>query len=376
MTIPFVDLRAQHDSIRDEIDAAIAAVINRGDFVAGRDVAAFEAEWAAYCHTAHAVAVSNGTDALHLALRALGVGPGDEVIIPAHTFIATAEATTMVGATPVLVDIDPATYTIDPAAVERAITPRTRAVIPVHLYGLTADMDWLADICARHDIFLLEDACQAHGALYRDRRAGSLGDLAAFSFYPGKNLGALGDAGAITTNTVEMADRVRSLRDHGSVMKYYHAEPGFCARMDTIQAATLRVKLRYLEQWNERRRRVARWYHDRLAGLDEVVTPIESEWARHVFHLYVVRVPHRDQLIRELAAEGVATLVHYPRPVHLHSAYADLEHVPGDFPIAETATESILSLPLYPEMTESQVDYVVHALAGALHRLPTLSAAS
>lgn len=373
MNVPFLDLGAQLRPIRGEIDTAIGQVLDRCAFVAGDDVAAFEEEWAAFCGVRHGVAVSNGTDALHLALRAMGIGPGDEVITPAHTFVATAEAISLAGGTPVLVDVDPLTYTMDPDGVERAITSRTRALLPVHLYGLPADMDRLCDICARYNLLLLEDACQAHGAMYRGRVAGGLGDAAAFSFYPGKNLGAAGDAGAVTTNDDDLAQRMRLLRDHGSPAKYVHVEPGLCARMDTMQAAVLRVKLRYLEGWTKARQAVAARYRQALAAVPEVGVPVARDHATHVYHLFVVQVPERDRVREELAAQGIGTQIHYPRPIHLHTAYASLGYREGDFPVSEAVTERILSLPMYAELTESQIDAVVEALATAVSRRAPLA---
>ncbi len=359
VTIKFVDLQAQYESLRPEIDSAIQGVLDRCDFISGADVARFENEFAALCGVRHAVAVSTGTDALQLALRAMGIGPGDEVITPTHTFVATAEAISATGAEPVLVDIDLETYTIDPAAFEAAITERTRAVIPVDLYGQPADMDPIVEIARRHEILVLEDACQAHAAEYKGRRAGSLGDAAAFSFYPGKNLGAYGDGGAITTDDDEMAERIRLLRDHGSPSKYEHVIPGFCSRLDTIQAAVLRVKLPHLDRWTRQRREAALHYTLAFEGVPGVVTPFEPDWARSVYHLYVVRVADRDAVQQALTAAGIQSGVHYPKPIHLQPAYAYLNHGPGSFPHAERAASEVLSLPMFAEIRESEVDYVV-----------------
>jgi dTDP-4-amino-4,6-dideoxygalactose transaminase len=366
MTIKFVDLQAQYASLQQEIDAAILRVVRHSDFILGHDVAQFEEEFAAFCDAKHAVAVSSGTDALHLALRVLDVGPGDEVITSPHTFVATAGAIHATGARPVFADIDPRTYTLNPAQLEVAITDRTRAVIPVHLYGQPADMDPIVEICRRHGLWVLEDAAQAHGAEYKGRRVGTLGDIAAFSFYPGKNLGAYGDAGAVTTNSEELATRVRLLINHGSATKYEHVTTGFCNRMDTIQAAVLRVKLPHLPRWTEQRRKVAAWYEQGLAAIGGVETPSESEWARAVYHLYVVQVGDRDRLQSSLRGAGIATQVHYPKPVHLQLAYRHLGYKPGDFPHAETAAAHVLSLPMYPELTREQSDYIVAQVAQAM----------
>jgi dTDP-4-amino-4,6-dideoxygalactose transaminase len=359
MIIKFVDLQAQYASIRAEIDAAVLRVLQNGDFVLGRDVTQFEEEFAACCGAKHAVAVSSGTDALHLALRALDVGPGDEVITTPHTFIATAEAISAAGARPVFVDIDPTTYTLDPNLLEAAITDRTRAVIPVHLYGQPADMDPILEICRRQGLRVLEDAAQAHDAEYMGRRVGAIGDAAAFSFYPGKNLGAYGDAGAVTTNNEEIARKVRLLLNHGSATKYEHVIVGFCNRMDTMQAAVLRVKLPHLARWTEGRRQVAARYEEALRDVPGIVTPCEPEWAYSVYHLYVVRVDDRTGLQAALADAGIATQIHYPKPVHLQPAYAHLGYMPGDFPHAERAASEVVSLPIYPELSPEQIDYIV-----------------
>jgi dTDP-4-amino-4,6-dideoxygalactose transaminase len=365
--IKFVDLQAQHASLQTEIEAAIHHVMHTCQFILGPDVTAFEEEFASFCGSRYAVAVSSGTDALHLALRALDVGPGDEVITTPHTFIATAEAVSAAGARPVFIDIDPETYTIDPNHLEAAITDRTRAVIPVHLYGQPADMDPILDICQRKELALLEDAAQAHGSEYKGRRAGTIGHVAAFSFYPGKNLGAYGDAGAVTTDSHEIATQVRLLANHGSVTKYEHVAVGFCNRMDTIQAAVLRVKLPYLPAWTERRRAIAAEYERRLAAVPSVTSPVEPVWARGVYHLYVIRVRDREQVRKALAAAGIPVQIHYPVPVHLHQAYTHLGYKLGDFPHAEKAATEVLSLPMYPELTSEHVEYVVRSVEQAVH---------
>ncbi|MCS6844628.1 MAG: DegT/DnrJ/EryC1/StrS family aminotransferase [Caldilineales bacterium] len=364
--IPLVDLKAQYAALKPEIDAAIARVIANASFILGPEVRAFEAAFAAYCQAEHAVGVSSGTAALELTLRALGIGPGDEVITTPFTFIATAEAISAVGATPVFADIDPATYNLDPAAVEAAVTPRTRAILPVHLYGQPADMDGLAAVARRHGLRLIEDAAQAHGAEHRGRRVGSLADAACFSFFPGKNLGCYGDGGAVVTNDAALADRVRRLRDHGRTSKYVHEEVGFGHRLDALQAAILSAKLPHLDAANAARRRLAARYSQLLADTD-LALPSAPAHVTPVFHLYVVRTPRRDQVLAHLQQRGIGAGVHYPLPLHLQPAYRFLGHQPGQFPVAEAAAGQVLSLPLFPEMTEEQQDRVVSALREALH---------
>ncbi len=368
--VPFQDLPLQISKLRPELDAALAAVLTHGQFILGPEVTAFERAWAEFCTAPHAVGVGSGTDALHLILRALGIGPGDEVITVANTFIATAEAISYAGARPVLVDCRLDDYLIDPSAVAAAITPRTRAIIPVHLYGQPADIPSLAAIASRHGLALIEDAAQAHGATLADGRpCGTLGLAAAFSFYPGKNLGAFGDAGAMTTADASLADKLRLLRNWGSVIKYHHEVQGYNSRLDTIQAAVLSVKLRHLGAWNDHRRAAAAWYREELSGCPGLVLPVESAWTgRHVYHLFVVRLTERDRdaVARELAANGVQTVVHYPIPIHLQKAYAELGHRPGEFSCAETAARSILSLPMFPEITREQVARVAQTLRAAL----------
>ncbi|MCC7418329.1 MAG: DegT/DnrJ/EryC1/StrS family aminotransferase [Acidobacteria bacterium] len=363
MKVPFLDLQAQHRALRPELDAALARVLDSGQFVLGDEVAAFERELASYCGAAHAVAVSSGTSALQLALIAAGVGPGDEVVTVPFTFVATVAAVLHVGAHPVLVDVDDRSLTIDVDRIEQAITPRTRAIVPVHLYGQPADMDPIRAIAARHGIAIVEDAAQAHGARYRDRPAGGLGDLACFSFYPSKNLGACGEGGAVVTGDPRLAEAVRSLRDWGQRQKYRHDLRGFNARMDGFQGAVLRVKLRHLPAWTERRRQLARRYDAGLAA-SGLTLPVEMPYARHVYHLYTVRARARDALQAALASDGVATGLHYPIPVHLQPAYAGLG-ARGQFPIAERAAGEVLSLPLYPEMSDAQADAVVGAVMRA-----------
>ena len=357
MNVPFVDLQAQHRAIRDELNQAIQRVMERADFALGEDVVRFEEEFAAFCGTRHAVGVDSGLSALELSLRALGIGPGHEVIVPAHTFIATAAAVTFAGARPILVDVDPAMYNIDVAQVEAAITPRTRAIIPVHLYGLPAAVDAIMSLADRHDLAVIEDACQAHGAYYKGRRVGSLGHAAAFSFYPTKNLGGCGDAGVLVTDDAQVAERVRAMRNCGQREKYLHELAPFNHRLDTIQAAILRVKLRYLDQWNAARRRSAALYTEELAG-SGVTTPCESPDATHVYHLYVIRTQERDGLQAYLREQGIGTAIHYPVPIYQQPYYAAAGFQPRKYPATEQLCGEILSLPMFPEMTPEQVEHV------------------
>jgi dTDP-4-amino-4,6-dideoxygalactose transaminase len=376
MRVPFLDLRAQHDPIRAELLAAINEVIDNSAFAGGPVVAKFEEEFAAFCQTAHAAGVGNGTDALWLALLARGIGPGDEVITVPNSFMATAEAISYCGATPVFVDVDESTYTLDPARLEAAITPRTKAVIPVHLYGQMADMDPIMEIAGRHGLFVLEDACQAHGAEYKGRRAGSIGHAGAFSFYPGKNLGALGEAGAVTTNDQALADRIKCLREHGQSRKYHHSHIGWNARMDGIQAAALRIKLKNLAHANKARRSNAALYDRLLAGVESVITPFVADYSKPVYHLYVIRVAERDRLLAELGQRGIACGIHYPKPIHLQEAYKDLRLGPGSFPIVESQAGQLLSLPMFPELTSAQIELVVRELKSLLPQLKGVEAIS
>jgi dTDP-4-amino-4,6-dideoxygalactose transaminase len=356
--IPMGDLKREYSRLRSQIDEAIERVLRRGCFVLGEEGEAFEAEWAAYCGVAHAVGVGNGTDALHLALRAAGIGPGDEVIVPALTATFTALGVSLAGATPVVADVDPARYTLDPRAFEAALTPRTAAVIPVHLYGCPADMEPILAIARRHGLFVLEDAAQAHGARYRGTQAGALADAAAFSFYPSKNLGAYGDAGAVTTNDAALADRLRMLRHGGQRATYQHEMLGANSRLDEIQAAILRVKLPYLDAWNRRRRSLAARYEQRLAAGGELTLPSAPEDVKHAYHLYVVRSGLRDALRDYLSGAGVSTSVHYPRLIHEQPAYAALASSPGCCPQAEAAVSELLSLPLFPQLSAGEVEQV------------------
>ena len=367
--VPFVDLAAQYRTIAAEVEQAATRVLREADYILGREMKRFEQEFALFCETKYAVGVDSGTSAIELALRAYEIGAGHEVITAANSFIATSLAISHTGATPVLVDVDPRTYTIDVAAIERAITPRTKAIIPVHLYGHPAYMDRIQQIAERHRLFVIEDACQAHGARYRGRRAGSWSHASAFSFYPGKNLGAYGDGGMVVTNEQRIAQRIEMLRNYGQQEKYHHLFRGYNRRLDTLQAAVLRVKLRYLESWNEARRRNAALYHKFLKE-SGVGLPSEAEDATSSWHLYVIRVGHRDALREHLASRGVSTGVHYPTPIHLQPAYHDLGHKVGDFPVSESCAGSILSLPMYAELARCQIELVAEAVRDFMSARP------
>lgn len=360
MSVPFVDLRAQYAQIREQVDEQMHEVLDRATFVGGPQVVAFEEAFAAYVGVRHAIGVANGTDALLLALKAFGVGPGDEVITAANTFIATAEAIVHAGARPVFVDIDPRTYTLDVSGIERAITPRTKAVIPVHLYGHPAELTPILEIAHRHGVPVIEDAAQAHGAEYRGRRVGAWGHAACFSFYPTKNLGAFGDAGAVVTNDDRIALTVRKLRDHGSLKKYEHDLIGYNSRLDALQAAVLRVKLKYLDQWNEMRRENARVYDNSLSEVPGIVMPLTLDESKHVYHLYVIRVERgsRDDLQQYLRVRGIQTSIHYPEPLHRTAPLGHLRYQEGDFPVAEMCAKAILSLPMYPGLEKRLIEYV------------------
>ena len=362
--IPFLDLKAPHVELRAEIDAAIARVVDSGWYVLGPEVEAFEAEYAAWCEARHAVGVANGLDALHLALRALNVGPGDEVIVPSNTYIATWLAVSQCGARPVPVEPLDASYNLDPARIEAALTPRTKLILPVHLYGQPADLDPILQLARKHGLRVLEDGAQAHGARYKGRRLGSHGDAVAWSFYPGKNLGALGDGGAVTTNDAELAERIRVLRNYGSRVKYVNELRGFNSRLDPLQAAVLRVKLVHLDDWNARRKAIAAQYRVGLAdcglGLPQV-----PAFADPVWHLFVVRHPRRDELQKRLAERGVGSLIHYPIPPHRQAAYADAGFQPGDFPLANAQAEQVLSLPMGPHLSRADADEVVQRVREA-----------
>jgi dTDP-4-amino-4,6-dideoxygalactose transaminase len=357
MNVPYFDLPAQIRALRPELDAAIARTLDSCAFCLGPEVTKFERDFAAYVGTAHSIGFNSGTSALHVAALLLGLGPGDEVITTPFTFVATSWALAYVGAKPVFVDIDEATFNLDPALVEKAITPRTKALLPVHLYGHPFDVDPILEICRRHGLPLIEDAAQAHGARYKGKQVGTFGELAAYSFYPGKNLGACGEAGALVTSRADYDARARSLREHGSKERYYHDEVGFNYRMEGIQGAVLNVKLKHLLTWTAARRRIAHRYHALLAATP-LRLPREAAWAQSVYHLYVVRHPSRDKLREHLQAKGIGTALHYPLPLHLQKCFAQLGHKPGDFPVAEKAGRECLSLPIFPELTDEQIDYV------------------
>ena len=359
--IPLVDLAAQYRDLRDEILPVVESVMRSGDFILGAEVALFEEEFARYCGVAHAVGVANGTEALHLAVRALGLGPGDEVITAANTFIATALAVSYTGATPVFVDVRPEDFNLDPSWLESAITAHTKAIIPVHLYGQPADMEAILAVARQHHLYVIEDACQAHGAALGANKAGSWGDAGCFSFYPGKNLGAYGDGGAVVTNNADLAEKIRLLRNIGQQKKYLHTQVGYNSRLDTLQAAVLRVKLRHLDDWNARRRAAALQYHERLAGL-EVILPAEKPGAKHVRHLYVIQHQRRDPLQEFLKAQGIACGIHYPVPLPQQQPYRGIRTVPQNVPVTSALAQNIISLPLYPEISEEQIDRVVRAL--------------
>jgi dTDP-4-amino-4,6-dideoxygalactose transaminase len=365
--IPLVDLKAQYESIKPDIDAAIARVIANTTFIGGREVSAFEEAFADFQRIKRCVGIASGTAAIYLVLKALGVGAGDEVITTPHTFIATAEPIELLGARTVLADIDPATFSLDPAKVEAAITPRTKAIIAVHLYGQITAMDQLAEIARRHNLHLIEDAAQAHGAEFQGQRAGAWGIAACFSFYPGKNLGAYGDGGAVCTNDDALADRLAKLRDHGRISKYEHDIVGYGERLDSLQAAILGAKLPHLDGWNEARRRHAHYYDATLKGLGGVSTPVEAHDARHIYHIYCLRVAgDRDAILAELKSRGVEAGIHYPVPLHRQPALSYLGYQAGDFPHSERAAASILSLPMYPELTTDHLNQVVEELADVI----------
>ena len=366
-SIPFIDLKAQNNSIHDEIEVAIQQVLDSSAFAGGPFVEKFEKEYAQFCQCQYAVGVSSGTEALGMALWGFGIGYGDEVITVPNTFIATAEAISRCGAKPVFADIDEQTYNINPALLEAAITSRTKAIIPVHLFGQTADMDPIMEVAKAHRLFVIEDASQAHGAEYKGKPAGSIGDAGCFSFYPSKNLGAYGEAGAIITNNGELAQKVQILRDHGQARKHYHTMIGWNARMDGLQGAILSVKLKYLPIWNEMRRNHAKMYNDLLAEIDNISTPKEADYARHVYHIYAIRTQKRDALISALAAIGIHCGVYYPTPLHLQEAYRSLGLKKGSYPVAEKCAEELLSLPMFPELTEEQIERVVLGIKNNLN---------
>jgi dTDP-4-amino-4,6-dideoxygalactose transaminase len=373
--IPFLDLKAQYETIGTDLEAAAIEVMRRGEFVLGSKVAEFEEHFAAFCGAKEAVAVNTGTSALHLALLALDIGPGDEVITVSMTFVATVAAIRYAGARPVFVDIDPVTWTMDPAQLEQAITPRTKAIIPVHLHGRLADMTAIMEIANRRGVPVIEDAAQAHGAEFQGRRAGTFGAIGCFSFYPGKNLGACGEGGGIVTDRPDIAQRLRQMRDWGQSARYYHDYPGFNYRMDGIQGAVLDVKLRHLPEWTRKRQEVARQYEALLAG-GPVAAPAPAKDREHVWHVYAIRSPSRDWLQGELKAAGVMTNIHYPRPVHLQKVHADLGYGVNSFPVTEALAAETLSLPMYPELERGQIEHVASAVREIAAKEPPKASAA
>lgn len=366
MKVPFLDLKAHHAPLIDKFDRAIHEVIESSAFAGGPFVERFEEEFAAFCDSSCAIGVGNGTDALWLTLLALGIGEGDEVITVPNTFIATAEAITYCKARPVFVDVDEETFTMNPAELEGSITERTKAIIPVHLFGQPADMDPILQFARKYGLFVIEDAAQAHGAEYKGRKAGTMGDAGCFSFYPGKNLGAFGEAGAVVTNDPELRKQIQMLRDHGQLRKYHHTMMGWNCRMDGIQATVLSIKLRHLYEGNSLRRKHALEYNQAFSEIDGVITPSEAKYARHVYHVYAIRVQERDEIRRHLQEKGVGTAVHYPVPIHLQEACLNLGYNEGAFPIAESLAEQFLSLPMFPELTEEQIEYVASCVSEAV----------
>jgi dTDP-4-amino-4,6-dideoxygalactose transaminase len=388
MRVPFVDLRAQHDELRVDIDVAIGDLIDKSTFIGGDQVSSFERNFAGFCGARHAISCGSGTDALKLALMAAGVRRGDEVITVPNTFIATVEAIMMIGGFPAFADIDRPTYNLSPDKLSEFLKKGCRleqdghfaniktgrpvvAVLPVHLYGLPADMIPILEVAKKYNLKVIEDACQAHGATYKlngvEKRAGTLGDVAAFSFYPGKNLGAMGEGGIVTTSSPDIDKNIRIWRDHGQSQRYIHVSPdGWNSRLDTVQCAILDIKLRKLDEWNERRRRAVQWYRDRLAGNEKIVLPFEPEGRKHIYHLFVVRLPDREKAREALSNRGIGVGMHYPIPLHLQEAYSNLGYRKGDFPESEAAAASILSLPIFPHITEDQVDYVCRCLLEVL----------
>jgi len=361
MHIPLVDLKRQYLSIKNEIDGAIQEVINNSAFIMGENVEEFENEFAKFCGVKYGLGTSSGTTALHLALLVCGLKGGDEVITVPYTFIATTEAVSHTGAKVVFVDIDDRSYTMDPEKIEAAITERTKAIIPVHLFGHPADMDKIIEVAKKHNLIVIEDACQAHGAEYKGKRVGSLGDISCFSFYPGKNLGAYGDAGMVVTDNGELAEKISLLRNHGYEKKYYHKMEGYNYRLDGIQAAILRVKLRHLEGWTEKRRKNAKLYNELLKG-SKIKTPVEMEYAKHVYHLYVIRTAKRDKLYSRLKENDISAAIHYPLPLHFQQAYRYMGCKKGDFPTSEVCSEELLSLPMFPELAEDEIKKIVEVI--------------
>src|SRR5438477_2052930 len=364
--VPFLDLEAQHAPLRNEFNRAIGEVIDSSAFAGGPFVEKFEEAFASYCGCRYAIGVGSGTEALWLSLLACGIGPGDEVITVPNTFMATAEAITYCGARPVFVDVEEQTYTMDPAGLEAVLSPRTKAIIPVHLFGQTADMDPILEFARRHHLLVIEDAAQAHGAKYKGRKAGTMGNIGCFSFYPGKNLGAFGEAGAVVTESTELQEKIRVLRDHGQIRKYRHTMIGWNCRMDGIQAAVLSVKLQHLERGNTLRRRHATEYDKAFDGLEEIVKPFAASYSEHVYHVYAIRVRERDEVMWHLQEKGIQCGVHYPVPIHLQKAYRNLRYEAGRFPVSERTALEFISLPMFPELTSPQIGTVALALKEAV----------
>jgi len=362
MNVQFIDFSQQYESIKDQIDAGLKSVFKKGNFILGQEEKDFESEFASYCQARYAIGVNSGTDALYLALSALDIGPGDEVILPAFTFIATALCISYTGAKPVFVDIEEETYNIDPEKLRVAITDKTKVVIPVHLYGQAANMDEINAISKEKNIAVIEDAAQSHGADYKNKRVGSLGDIACFSFYPTKSLGGFGDGGMIVTNNEDVYEKTKMLRDYGRQGRYEHKIKGYNSRLDTVQAVILSAKLKYLDQWNDMRRKIADAYTRHLEGVKKVITPVLKDDRTHVYQTYAVRVKDRNNVIEKMKEKGVGVLIHYPIPLHLQEAYKDLEYERGDFPVSEKIAEEELSLPMYPHMEEDKVVFVSESL--------------
>ena len=362
MNIPFVDLRKQHAFLKGEILEAISSALDNASFIGGPLVESFEREFAKFCEASHCVGVSSGTDALRFALIASGVKPGDEVITVPNTFIATVEAISQVGARPVLVDIESDTFNMDPELIEEKISEKTTAILPVHLYGQPANMGPILDIAEKYNLKIIEDACQAHGARYKGKRVGAFGSAGCFSFYPGKNLGACGEGGAVITDNADIANHIRMLRDHGQIKKYFHEIEGYNGRLDAIQAAILSIKLKQLEGWNEKRREAASLYTNLLSDVDQVKTPVEADYSHSVFHLYVILAENRDNLLKYLTECEIGVGLHYPLPIHMQKAYSHLGYKKGDFPVTESVANKLLSLPLFPEIRQEQIEFVVEKI--------------
>jgi len=362
LEIPFVDLKTQYAEIREDVDKAVRGIMEKANFILGEEVELFEKEFASYCGAKYGIGTASGLDALRMALLAYDIGRNDEVITTANTFIATALAISSVGATPVLVDINSRTYNIDTNKIEDAITKRTKAIIPVHLYGQPADIDIISQIAKKHNLKVIEDTCQAHGAEYKGRKCGSLGDIACFSFYPGKNLGAYGDGGMVITDEKKIAEKMALLRNYGSIKKHSHEVKGFNSRLDTIQAAILRVKLLHLDRWNEKRRKNAKLYNDLLSSNKDIILPEETYYSKHVYHLYVIRIPERDEILGHLKSKKISAGIHYPIPIHMQKAYTDLGYHQGEFPVTEQFASEILSLPMFPELSIEQIKTVTNTI--------------